>query len=105
VETAEIISHLAKNTKSSSAKINRKALPANQSTTMERAPKFKTGGLVVTATCGGNRRKPRDLNLNATTDTEDVIEVAKINQTRRHRKMPKENSNKGRMLPTPSINQ
>lgn len=103
METAEIISHLAKNTKSSSAKINRKPLP-NQNTILDRSQtKFKTGGIIVTAT----RRKPRDLNLNANTDTEDV-EIAKNSQSKRYRhhqpKIPKENSSTRRMLATPSLN-
>lgn len=76
VETADIISSLSKNTKSSSAKI-KKPLPTQ---IMDRSQnKFKTGGIVVTAV--QNRRKPKELNLNNVniqTDTKDV-EISKIN--------------------------
>lgn len=51
VETADIISHLAKNTKSSSAKIRKPFLqqPATSTDAAPKVAKFKTSGIVATA--------------------------------------------------------
>lgn len=49
VETADIISQLAKNTKSSSAKIKKPIQPASTLDATAKVHKFKTSGLVATA--------------------------------------------------------
>lgn len=49
VETADIISHLAKNTKSSSAKIKKPIILSSTIDATNKIHKFKTSGLVATA--------------------------------------------------------
>lgn len=56
VDTADIISQLAKNTKSSSAKIRKPVMSTSIDTTTNKVQKFKTSGLVATAV---QTRKPR----------------------------------------------
>jgi hypothetical protein len=68
VETADIISHLAKNTKSSSAKI-RKPVVTQQTSTIDASTnkigKFRTSGYVATATVMP-RKQRKSLALQAT---------------------------------------
>jgi len=57
-ETAEIISHLAKNTKSSSAKIKIKK-PIQQQHEFVKAQKFKTSSIVVATAVAQSRKYKR----------------------------------------------
>lgn len=89
VETADIISHLAKNTKSSSAKIRKPFLQQSVTSTevVPKIQKFKTSGIVATAAiqpkmkhrrASAAPQTPLPLQVNTDSEQENLRETSNI---------------------------